>query len=156
VSSAITRFRGEHAWLSNFFRVDIVLDGATYRLGGARVSGGEDAQSGRAGGRVAAVASPAIAKRLGNQPGRNAMRLEVMRELLRKFGPGTVLAEKLLATEGAHLQEANRWGRSLLGDGVRPGGESPRKDADAHPGRAPGESGCLRIKRKPLNPHNTR
>ncbi len=27
----IASFRGEHGWLSNFFRVDVVLDGVTYR-----------------------------------------------------------------------------------------------------------------------------
>jgi ribA/ribD-fused uncharacterized protein len=115
----IRSFRGEHTWLSNFFRVDVVLDGVTYRsvehaLQAAKTLDPDER------GRVTAVVSPVIAKGIGKKvtlrPGWDALRLEVMRDLLRqKFDPGTPLAEKLLATGDAHLEEGNRWGDRFWG-----------------------------------------
>ena len=115
----ITAFRGDHAWLSNFFRVDVALDGVTYRSVEHAFQAAKSLDPAERA-RVGAASSPAIARRVGKKvtlrPGWDALRLEVMLGLLRqKFGPGTSLAERLIATGDAHLEEGNRWGDRFWG-----------------------------------------
>lgn len=117
--SAITRFSGNFAFLSNFARSDIRMQGKIYptvehAFQAAKTLDPESRE------RIRLAASPADAKRLGRRVRMrsdwNTLRLTVMRECLRmKFRPGSRYAEMLLATGDAELIEGNTWGDRFWG-----------------------------------------
>jgi ribA/ribD-fused uncharacterized protein len=146
---AISRFRGEYNWLSNFFRVDVILDGLTYQSVEHAFQAAKTHDCAERA-KLLAIASPVIAKRAGRKVTLRSdweqVKLDVMLELLRqKFAPGGVLAKKLLATGEALIEEGTRWGDSFWGkvDGeganhlgrllMRVRGELQTSSGKAHP-----------------------
>ena len=123
----ITGFWGEYRFLSNFFPVDVVLDGEAYpsvehAYQAAKLSPsdavGRDA--------IRCAATPGQAKRLGSnavpRAGWDDMKVAIMRDLLRQKFTRPDLAARLLTTGDADLIEGNSWGdrfwgQSPVGDG---------------------------------------
>jgi ribA/ribD-fused uncharacterized protein len=116
----IDDFRGEYAFLSNFFMRELVLDGVDYRSAehAFNVKKTLDAAAAE---QVRLAPTPALAKRLGRRvPLRDGwdetVRYEVMRAVLAaKFADPDLLA-RLLATGDALLIEGNQhednhWGQ---------------------------------------------
>jgi ribA/ribD-fused uncharacterized protein len=136
----IAGFSGEHRFLSNFWPVELSLDGDIYpsvenafqaaksltpdeRLPFRTFSPGNARKAGR---------------RLVLRNDWNEVRLGVMAELLvQKFPTGSRLADRLLATSPLVLVEANGWEDRLYGASPVKGGSQRRKsvgpDADAPP-----------------------
>lgn len=116
IQNTIARFEGEYAFLSNF-----------YNVYGKTVEHFYQAEKTADPGRRAFIldaSSPAEAKKRGrNTPLRNgwdAMKVDVMRDLLAWKFSFPILSEKLLATENSILIEGNWWGDKFWGmcDGV--------------------------------------
>jgi ribA/ribD-fused uncharacterized protein len=117
--NAITSFRGEYNWLSNFFRCDVVLDGEVYRTVEHAYQAAKTTNPAERA-KVRSLANPVFAKRAWKKvtlrPAWESVKLDVMLGFLRqKFAPGTSLAEKLLATGDAHIEEGNHWGDRYWG-----------------------------------------
>jgi ribA/ribD-fused uncharacterized protein len=121
----IPSFTGQYRFLSNFWPVSIAFDGETY-------SSVEHAYQAaktldlvmRAW--VRDQGTPAAARRLGGtldlRPGWAAVRIEIMRDLLRRKFKDFRLREALLATGDSFLVEGNAWddrfwGQSPIGRG---------------------------------------
>jgi ribA/ribD-fused uncharacterized protein len=115
----IGEFQGDYRWLSNFWPVNIVLDGITYpTVEHAYQAAKTDIPALRA--EIAVCGKPGTAKRLGRRltlrQGWEDEKLEVMEDLLRqKFAPGTQLARWLLGTGYQALIEGNAWGDRFWG-----------------------------------------
>lgn len=116
--SAITRFSGEYSFLSNFYRVDITLDGEVYpTLEHAFQAAKTDDKEAR---RVIRLAStPGTAKYLGRRvklrDGWDDHKIATMHGLLVvKFGHPDLLL-KLESTRGRSLIEGNTWGDKFWG-----------------------------------------
>ena len=115
----IALFDGKHAFLSNFYASPVTYECVVYptvehAFQAAKALTPTERLP------VLMAKTPGIAKRLGRKvalrPGWDAMRIDVMRQLLReKFRPECVLAEKLLATGDAELVEGNTWGDHFWG-----------------------------------------
>lgn len=119
----IDSFRGEHRFLSNFWPVEVVLDGVTY----LSVEHGYQAAktlSPMHRAYVRQAESPGEAKRRGRKVAMRQdwddVKLEVMLDLIRQKFRDPTLCGFLLATDNEHLAEGNSWGDSWWGtvDGV--------------------------------------
>ncbi len=114
----IARFFGQYRWLSNFWLVDVVLDGITYpsvenAYQAAKCLYEEDRERFR-------TCAPGYAKKLGRKivirDDWMDIRVTVMRALLaQKFTPDTELAKSLLDTGDRELVEGNTWGDRFWG-----------------------------------------
>jgi ribA/ribD-fused uncharacterized protein len=108
---AITSFSGKYAFLSNFHPSPIVVNGRKYPT----VEHAFQAAKTRSVGqkiRIAGLPTPREAKRAGRfvklRPDWEEIKIEVMHQLLlRKFAPGSELAQKLLDTGDRCLIEGN-------------------------------------------------
>lgn len=114
----ITSFTGPHRWLSNFWPAPVSLDGVVYpTVEHAYVAAKTRDSTWRSA--VLACGTPGDAKRLGRRMNLrsdwNAVRVDVMRDLLEQKFSNPTLAEKLLATGDALLQEGNTWGDTFWG-----------------------------------------
>jgi ribA/ribD-fused uncharacterized protein len=115
----ITRFAGEHAFLSNFHPSPIVLGGWAYPTLEHAYQACKTTDPGLAIA-IRDARTPGQAKRLGQRvtlrPGWECAKLGIMEGLLAiKFGYGTDLARLLLATGDAELVEGNTWGDRFWG-----------------------------------------
>ncbi len=123
---AITRFAGEHDFLSNFHPSPLALATGdvvptvehAYQAYKTHVNSIEFE-------RIVHASTPGEAKRLGRavtlRPDWEAVKLDVMRWLLAlKFMPGSALGARLLATGDRALVEGNSWGDVYWGvcDGI--------------------------------------
>ncbi len=120
----IERFAGDYAFLSNFHRSDVVLDGVTYptlehAFQAAKTTDPDQRQA------IRQAPSPGVAKRLGRKVDLtddwDERRLSVMHALLvDKFTRHPELGAALLATGERELVEGNHWGDRFWGvcDGV--------------------------------------
>jgi ribA/ribD-fused uncharacterized protein len=116
---SITRFSGEHAFLSNFFPCSIpvgsaVAPTAEHAFQALKTSSEEAAHW------VLRAGTPGGAKQRGRQvplrPRWGDVRVRVMEQVLRrKFAPGSELAGRLLATGDAELVEGNDWNDRFWG-----------------------------------------
>lgn len=114
----ITDFRGEHAFLSNFWMFPIEYEGILYpstehAYQAAKYYDRERKE------RIAAMPKPGQAKRAGQEPGiREDWRdvsIAVMREVCEIKFQDPVLRAKLDATKGEILVEGNTWGDTFWG-----------------------------------------
>lgn len=112
----ITSFSGDYRWLSNFWMVDVSLDGYTYPSVEHAYQAAKTFDPGERE-RIWMAQTPGHAKRLGRtvtlRPDWDEARLYVMRDLLfKKFSPEAHpdLANKLMDTGQAWLEEGNHWG----------------------------------------------
>ena len=119
----ISKFRGKHRWLSNFWMHEV-----TVHFGGRGMMGpsAEHVYQAMKAGRmedscsILSARTPGEAKRLGSRtqlrPDWDRIRIAVMHEVLKaKFAPGSELAERLLLTGEAELRESNTWGDTFWG-----------------------------------------
>ena len=116
---SITRFTGIHRFLSNFYPSVIEYNGQYYptvehAYQAAKVLDGV-AQA-----QIRAASTPRDARRLGRayaaRPDWDQIRAAVMEDLVRlKFTQNESLAQQLLATGDAHLEEGNWWGDTFWG-----------------------------------------
>ncbi len=115
----ITDFRGEHAFLSNFYASPVTLDNAEYPTveHAYQAAKTDDFELRR---RVRAAKSPNAAKQMGKRiPRRDDwfdVSLTIMEDLIRqKFTRYPDLAAKLLATGETLLIEGNNWNDRFFG-----------------------------------------
>ena len=115
---AISEFRGEFRFLSNFWPSVVVLDGIEF----ANVEAAYQAAKSldiefRL--KVKAAKTPGDAKRLGKslvlRPDWNDVKLSIMEQLLRQKFQDEILAKQLLATGNEELVEGNTWGDVFWG-----------------------------------------
>lgn len=115
----IDSFRGEYAFLSNFFLCEIIWGGqswpsAEHLYQALKTLKPEQREA------IRVLQSPGAAKRKGRsvelRSDWDACKVETMREIIwQKFQPGTELATRLLATHPATLIEGNKWGDTFWG-----------------------------------------
>ena len=114
----ITNFRGEYAFLSNFYRSQFslgifLMSSAEHAFQSFKTEDAEWAT------RIRQAGSPAQAKRLGRQcpldPAWNNIKVGVMRRILEAKFREPTLRGKLLATEDRELIEGNTWGDTYWG-----------------------------------------
>jgi ribA/ribD-fused uncharacterized protein len=113
---AITSFRGEYRWLSNFWRVYVVFEGIVF----PSVENAYQAAKFVDGRERFVKISEAAAKELGHanppRPDWETIKVSVMRMLLaQKFESGTELAQKLIATHPKKIIEGNTWNDTFWG-----------------------------------------
>ena len=124
---AITNFRGEYFFLSNFFPVEMCVGGIIYpTLEHAYVAAKTNNEEQKR--FIQTIETPGLAKKYGRSedielvPFWNDIKITVMKVLIaEKFKDGELL-NKLLATEGQELIEGNQhhdtfWGECPLGNG---------------------------------------
>lgn len=109
----IDSFRGEHAWLSNFYPCPVIFRGFTYRSAEHAYQAAK-AQTERDRAYVADAPTAAKAKARGREIGTpenwNAVKLAIMREIVyAKFCQNAVLAVQLIETADAEIVEGNNW-----------------------------------------------
>lgn len=127
MAEMITSFGGEHGFLSNFYEAPFHLkerpehwwNTAEHAFQAAKATSVFDFQT------ILHAPTAMEAKRLGRAipciGGWDKIRKEVMlRVLLSKFDPGSVLAQRLIETGDAVLVEGNTWGDTYWG-AVGPG-----------------------------------
>ena len=114
----ITSFQGTFAFLSNFFPIPVMLDGRTYPtvehgFQAAKTEREEEREA------IRWASTPGRAKRLGRKvalrPDWDAIKVDVMLDLLRQKFSDPVLHQRLLATGDAPLIEGNTWGDCFWG-----------------------------------------
>lgn len=122
MTEAIKKFQyedGTHMPLSNFYPSPIEHEGRTYptveHFFQAFKSADDEGHE-----RVRLCATPGDAKRMGRKIRMRAdwddVRVGIMQyALMLKFAPGTPLAEWLISTGDAHLEEGNHWGDTFWG-----------------------------------------
>ena len=118
MEKAIRQFRGDFFFLSNFYNCPVAYKQLTYTNNEAAfqaqkcVSDTERIQFTKL--------SPSEAKRLGRRVSLRKdwedVKVSIMEEVVRaKFTQNAELADKLLATGDAHLEEGNTWGDKVWG-----------------------------------------
>lgn len=114
----IDMFRGENAWLSNFFMVPFVWKGKKWKSAEHAFQASKAKKEVEAL-RVMEAVTPTEAKRLGRRvemrENWNQVRLEVMEEILRAKFSVPELKEKLKATGERELVEGNTWNDTFWG-----------------------------------------
>jgi len=116
-TTAITRFDGEYAWLSNFWASEVVLDGKTYPTVENAYQAAKSPTTER---EIYETCTAGQAKRKGSRvrlsPNWERIKIDVMRQLLgQKFAPGKTLTRRLIETYPDKLIEGNHWGDIFWG-----------------------------------------
>ena len=114
----IDSFRGEYFFLSNFYEVPVTYGGVTYTNNEAAFQAQKSTD-------IAdrlrfSELPPSQAKRLGRRIALRKdweqVKISIMTEIVRaKFTQNPELADKLIATGDAHLEEGNDWGDRTWG-----------------------------------------
>lgn len=113
----INEFRGEYAFLSNFYSAPVVYDGLKYQNNEAAFQAAKTFGTQRE--RFTNI-SPSYAKKIGRHvPLRSDwedVKFDVMYDIVKaKFTQNEDLKRKLLDTEGYYLEEGNNWGDKIWG-----------------------------------------
>lgn len=110
----IAEFKGEHAWLSNFFESPVFNYKTVEHAFQASKTLDMDCRL-----KIALADTPGEAKRMGKtaplRAGWNEMKINLMHELIREKFKNPELRKKLLATEDALIFEGNWWGDRFWG-----------------------------------------
>ena len=115
---SITDFRGEYFFLSNFYKTPVTYDGLTYLNSEAAFQAQKCLTL--AGKQRFTDLEPSAAKSLGKRVYLRSdweqVKVQLMYEVvLAKFKQNSTLAERLIATGDAHLEEGNNWGDKTWG-----------------------------------------
>lgn len=118
MEQSIQKFRGEYFFLSNFYECPVTYKQLTYANNEAAFQAQKclsDAEK-----KQFTELNPSEAKKLGRRVNLRkdweAIKVKIMEELVRaKFTQNPDLADKLLATGDAHLEEGNTWGDRIWG-----------------------------------------
>ncbi len=120
----IGEFQGEYRFLSNFWPAPCIFEGRRYPSSEHAYQAAKSLDPAERA-RIAAMATPSEAKRAGRamalRPDWESVKFDVMRACVRsKFAINSDLAEMLLATGDAVLEEGNTWGDRVWGvvDGI--------------------------------------
>lgn len=114
----ILGFRGEFAFLSNFFESNIIYQGISYptvehAFQAAKSTDSNERQ------KIADCGKASQAKRIGRRmqlrPDWETVKLKIMKELLILKFSNPILKEKLLATNNLEIIELNNWGDKYWG-----------------------------------------
>jgi hypothetical protein len=115
----INSFQGEYRFLSNFYPATVEYQGIMYPTAEHAYQSAKtlDMNERR---RIAQIPFPAQAKLAGRalplRPDWGTVKFQVMTECVRdKFMRNPLLAEQLLATGDAYLEEGNTWGDQIWG-----------------------------------------
>lgn len=113
----IDRFKDDHAFLSNFYRVHVTLDGVVYpSVENAYMAAKTlDTEQRRAFETCSASEAKAMGRLLQLRPDWEEVKLDVMKKLLIEKFEYEHMKEKLLATKGHELVEGNFWGDTFYG-----------------------------------------
>lgn len=120
----IKEFQGKYRFLSNFWPVEVILDGKEYpsvehAYQAAKTLDPKERE------RIRKLPSPGMAKRAGRRvtmwSAWNDFKLSVMKDLVRQKFKDSVLRRQLLDTGQEYLQEGNRWGDKFWGVDLRSG-----------------------------------
>jgi ribA/ribD-fused uncharacterized protein len=118
MSVKIKCFAGEYAFLSNFYRCDVTYEGRIYPSVEHAYQAAKTLDD-SARDKIARAPTPGAAKYLGRfvelRCNWSAVRLLVMRDLLREKFACPELADKLTATGACELIEGNYWGDAFWG-----------------------------------------
>lgn len=121
MGNAINVFKGDNAFLSNFYVAPVIYDGIRFENSEAAFQAAKCPERMR----EFCGLSPQAAKRLGRRvemrPDWDAVKYDVMYQVCKaKFTQNQDLLDKLLATGDAELVEGNTWGDQVWGvcDGV--------------------------------------
>jgi len=113
----IEEFQGTYRWLSNFWPVPIVYDGITYES--TEVAYQAAKTNNRKVREIFAKLTAAESKTLGQniiiRPDWDAVKLDVMEEVLRYKFSNSEMRRKLIATGDAELIEGNNWNDTFWG-----------------------------------------
>ncbi|CAL5990112.1 NADAR_family protein [Hexamita inflata] len=111
----IDSFRGEHAFLSNFYECQLTYNNFTY----LNVEAAFQAQKCPGSESRFTNLLPSPAKKLGRKvdlrPDWEKVKVQIMREILKIKFQNEELKEKLKATKEAELIEGNTWGDTFWG-----------------------------------------
>lgn len=118
MKQAIKEFQGDFFFLSNFYECPVTYGQLTYTSNEAAFQAQKctsDAEK-----IPFTKLNPSEAKKLGRQVDLrtdwNAVKVKIMEEIVRaKFTQNAALADKLLATGDAYLEEGNTWGDRIWG-----------------------------------------
>lgn len=114
----ITSFRGSYRWLSNFYPAYVEFEGERYPTVEHAFQAAKTLEP-RLRRAVRDVATPGLAKKMGRalqlRPDWEAVKLDVMLNLLRQKFAHIRLLDLLLATGEAKLIEGNTWGDRFWG-----------------------------------------
>ena len=118
MAATILEFKGKHAFLSNFHRCWVNLDGVMYPSSESAFMSGKN-ESAEWKHTCATATSPGVIKAAGYKiklvDGWDTLRLEVMLKALRAKFRNPELQRRLLATGDAILIEGNRWNDKFWG-----------------------------------------
>ncbi len=114
----INSFRGEHYYLSNFFSVPVTYNGLTYLNNEAAFQAQKCVSKDDR--KLFTIMNPSEAKKAGRRvklrPDWEQVKVDVMRGVVEaKFSQNRDLAEKLVQTGDALLEEGNTWGDRIWG-----------------------------------------
>lgn len=114
----IDSFTGEYYFLSNFYETPVTYDGITYLNNESAFQAQKCKSSAER--KMFADLNASEAKKLGRKVSLRAdwesVKIGAMKEIVQaKFEQHTELAEKLLKTETAYLEEGNTWGDRIWG-----------------------------------------
>ena len=122
----IRQFKGKYNFLSNFYRVKLLIDGKEYATTEHYFQSMKFLDP-RIQEQIRTVSTPAQAKKLAKQNNSEVRKdwfnisLEVMEKALKAKFEIPELKEKLLATEDKELQEGNTWNDTFWGVNLKTG-----------------------------------
>lgn len=113
----ITEFRGEYAFLSNFYETSVKYEGLTYPSSEAAFQAAKCADPKAR--KAFQTMTPLQAKRFGRKvllrPDWEQVKLQVMTDILKSKFSNKTLQNKLLATRSATIVEGNHWNDTFWG-----------------------------------------
>lgn len=116
--SKISNFRGEFAFLSNFYEAPVNIDGIIYKNSEAAFQAQKcrDQNERLRFTEMTALEAKGFGKKVNLRPDWEKEKVNIMRGIVvAKFNQHPELAQKLLETGDAYLEEGNTWGDQFWG-----------------------------------------
>lgn len=111
--SKISNFKGEYAFLSNFYEAQVNIDGIIYKNSEAAFQAQKcrDQNERLRFTEMTALEAKRFGKKVNLRPDWEKEKVNIMRGIVvAKFNQHPELAQKLLETGDAYLEEGNTWG----------------------------------------------